>query len=124
MKRLDRSVALFEEVLRRSRAKLGPDHPDTVLVMANLGVNYRDAGRWPEGTALLEQAWEIARKGPGPVPVRHAWIPIQLAETYDQAGQFAKSERLLREALEEARKRDGGKSLLASSLDFHGTRSD
>jgi tetratricopeptide (TPR) repeat protein len=56
---------------------------------------------------LLEQAWELARKRPGPVAGSHAWLLMTLAETYDQAGRFADSEPLYREALEAARKRDG-----------------
>ena len=75
--------------------KLGPDHPDTLVAMANLGVNYRDAGRLPEGTALLEQAWEMARKRPGPLADILAWIPSALGEAYDQAGQFAEGRAAL-----------------------------
>jgi hypothetical protein len=29
MRKLDRSVPLFEEVLRQQEKKLGPEHPDT-----------------------------------------------------------------------------------------------
>jgi tetratricopeptide (TPR) repeat protein len=100
---------------------LGPDHPSTLLTMANLGVNYRDAGRLVEGTALLEQAWAMARKRPGPLATGLDFIPTALAETYDQAGQFASSEPLYREALETARKRHGAASLpAASALDSLG----
>ena len=47
-------------------AQLGTGSSVTRLnAMANLGVSYRDAGRLPEAIALLEQAWELARKQPG-----------------------------------------------------------
>ena len=108
-----RSVARLRG--RRS-SSLGPDHPDTLNTMANLGVNYRDAGRLPEGTALLEQAWAKARKQPGPLVDDLAWIPRALGEAYDQAGQFAKAEPLYREALEAARKRHGEASLQSADV--------
>ena len=75
--------------------------------MANLAVNYRDAGRLNEATTLLEQTCKLARKQSGTPAVSLAWIPKALAATYDRAGQFAKSEPLYREALEKARKPDG-----------------
>ena len=84
--------------------------------MANLGVNYRDAGRLPEATALLEQAWAMARKQPGPPADPLASIPATLGEAYDQAGQFAKAEPLYREALETARQRHGEASSESADL--------
>ena len=80
---------------------------NTLATMANLGANYRDAGRLPEATDLLKQAWGMAQKRPGPLTDILAEIPENLAGTYDKAGQFAKSEPLFRESLEKARKRDG-----------------
>ena len=47
-KQLDKSVPLFEDVLKRQEAKLGRQHPDTQMTVANLGVNYKDAGRLKE----------------------------------------------------------------------------
>jgi tetratricopeptide (TPR) repeat protein len=114
--KLERSVPLFEEVLKRRQAKLGLDHPSTLITMAKLGVNYRDTGRLPEGIALLEHAWSMARKRPGPPANGLEWIRNALAETYDQAGQFANSEPLYREALEAARKRHGEAPLPAVSI--------
>jgi serine/threonine protein kinase len=114
MKKLDRSVPLFEELVPKFQATLGPDHPNTVRGLANLGVNYRDAGRLPQGTALLERAWELAQKRPGPPAIALAWIRIALADAYDRAARFANSERLYGEELEDARKRYGEESPQAS----------
>ena len=106
---LDRSIPLLEEVLKRYQDsnKLGPDHPDTLHTMADLGVNYRDAGRFQEGTALLEQAWTRPRNN---LVCRSSsrLDTAQLADTYEQAGQFAKAEPLYREALETVRQRRRG----------------
>ena len=35
-------------------------HPDTLQVVANLGVNYKDAGRVAEAIPLLEEAYRAA----------------------------------------------------------------
>ena len=63
-KKLDRSIPLFEECLKLRRVKLGEDHPDTMMTKANLGVNYRDAGRLAEALPLLEEANRAVRKYP------------------------------------------------------------
>ena len=38
-------LALYEETLKIKKAKLGLDHPDTILGMNNLAGAYREAGR-------------------------------------------------------------------------------
>ena len=56
VRRLDKAMPLFEDVLKRREAKLGRDHPHTQLTVADLGVNYKDTGRLAEAIALLEEA--------------------------------------------------------------------
>src|SRR5262249_14649794 len=104
-RKLERSIPLFEELLKRRQATLGPDHPSTLHTMANLGSNYATAGRLPEAIALLEQAWAKALKLPDPLVMILAWIPGTLGDAYERAGQFEKAESLYREALETARQR-------------------
>ena len=38
MKRLDQSIPLWEETLKRRKAGLGPDDPDTLWTQAQLGI--------------------------------------------------------------------------------------
>ena len=52
--RLDLSFPLFEETLRLRQAASGDEHPETLLVMANLSLNYTVAGRLDD--PLLEEA--------------------------------------------------------------------
>jgi tetratricopeptide (TPR) repeat protein len=106
-KQFDRSVPLLEETLKLRQAKLGPDHLNTLLTMANLGINYRNAGRLPEAIAMLEQAQDRARQFLGGLPAQLAWIPPDLAVTYDAAGLFAKAEPFYRSALAQAEKQFG-----------------
>ena len=66
MKKFDQSIPLFEETLRLRKAKLGPDHPDTLAVQADLGVNYCDAGRFADAIPLLEEVHQKGREDPEP----------------------------------------------------------
>jgi tetratricopeptide (TPR) repeat protein len=49
------AVALHEAALALHKAKLGPDHPDTLWSMNNLANSYSALGRYAEALALLEQ---------------------------------------------------------------------
>ena len=48
------SVAVYEELLAVRRRTIGEDHPLAVLVMSDLAVNYRDAGRLKDSIETLE----------------------------------------------------------------------
>src|SRR5262249_10084754 len=86
---------------------LPPVDPTTHKSIANLGVNYRDAGRRREAIPLFEEVVEWARKQPERVANQFAWVRGALAETYEQDQQFAKAEPFRREALERARQQCG-----------------
>jgi tetratricopeptide (TPR) repeat protein len=96
-------------VVSKFLAHFGPAHPGTINAMGNLGINYRDAGRLPEGIAKLEQAREWDQKRHGPQADPHDWLHItrELVDANDRAGQFASSEPLYRETLEAERKHHG-----------------
>ena len=104
--RFDRSVPLFEEVLRLCELKLGPDHPNTLRTMANLG-DYNYANRLPEGIGRMEEALARGRKRFGQVPAQIATLPAELADAYSRNGQFAKAEQICRESMDQARKQFG-----------------
>jgi hypothetical protein len=54
---------------------LGRKHPTTVNLIANLGVNYRDAKRFAEAIPLLVEAYEASKDQPGT-----EWIAAELLE--------------------------------------------
>ena len=69
--KLDRALPLFEETLALQKAKLGPDHPDTLTSMNNLAVAYQAAGKLDRALPLLEET--LALEGEArPRPPRHA----------------------------------------------------
>jgi tetratricopeptide (TPR) repeat protein len=100
-------VPLFEVTLKLKESKLGPDHPDTLLTLANLGINYRDAGRLDDGIRLMEEALVRAQARYGSIPPSLDLAVPQVAAAYDRAKRFDKAETLSRTALERARTRFG-----------------
>ena len=69
------------------------------MTVANLGVNYKDAGRLKEAIPLLEEAHQAAKRFP-----TLRWVASQLIDAYTKAGENAKLADLLQEQLAEARK--------------------
>ena len=92
-KQLDKSVPLFEDVLKRLEAKLGRQHPDTQMTVGNLGVNYKDAGRLKEAIPLLEEAYQAAKTIPEP-----SRVVVNLIDAYTKAGETAKPAELIQRA--------------------------
>ena len=53
------------------KAKLGPDHPDTLTSMNNLAVAYLDAGKLDLALPLLEETLKPRRPSSAPtIPTR------------------------------------------------------
>jgi tetratricopeptide (TPR) repeat protein len=105
-----------KECVRLRTSKLGPDNPQTLLSMANLGLTYRDAGRLKEAIPPLETALKRGRKRSGEMPASLAWVPDALAETYERAGQFDKSETIYRDALEQVERKLGPYDLRTATV--------
>src|SRR5262249_39780118 len=96
---LDKSVPLFEHLLKTREEKLGRDHPKTLQALANLGVNYKDAGKLKEAIPLLEEALQASQKDP-----QLGWVVNPLLDAYARAGENAKAASLIQEVLPAARK--------------------
>ena len=64
--KLDKALPLFEETLALQKAKLGPDHPDTLLSMNNLAGGYLTAGKLDKALPLLEETLALQRAKLGP----------------------------------------------------------
>jgi tetratricopeptide (TPR) repeat protein len=64
--RLREAIALLEPVVEKSKAMLGPDHPDTLGSMNGLAHAYYQVGRWREAIALLEPVVEKRKAKFGP----------------------------------------------------------
>jgi tetratricopeptide (TPR) repeat protein len=98
-----RSIPLAEDVLKRSRESRGPNQLDTLEAMHILASSYLAAGRLPQATDVLEQAWARAKERPDP-PAGILEIPTTLAGAYSRSGHPEKAESVYRDALEAARR--------------------
>ena len=63
----DKALPLMEETLKLLKAKLGPDHPDTLTSMNNLALGYQDAGQAGQGPAA-DRGDARARRRPSSAP--------------------------------------------------------
>ena len=115
--RLKEALTLYEETLKRTKAKLGPDHPLTLQVMKNLAAAYQAAGRLPEALPLFEAALKGRQAKLGPDHPDTLALMTQLARAY-LVDKPAQAETLLRQALAILDKKspDGWQSFEARSL--------
>jgi tetratricopeptide (TPR) repeat protein len=98
-RQLDKSVPLFEQTLKLQEKKLGRQHPQTQMTVANLGINYKDAGRVQEALPLLEEAFQSAKK----IPTLRRIGPA-LLDGYEKAGKTAEAAKLVTAWLADVRK--------------------
>jgi hypothetical protein len=59
--RFDDALPLLREVLTLQRAKLGPDHRDTLASMGGLALAYMRAGQWSEAVRLSEETLKLCK---------------------------------------------------------------
>jgi tetratricopeptide (TPR) repeat protein len=76
---LPEAISLHEKALANRRERLGPDHPEVGLSLANLGMVLYLTGRFDEARQRLEEALSIQEAALGPT---HA----DLAETLNSLG--------------------------------------
>ncbi len=86
-------------MLKRQEVKLGRQHPDALLTITNLGVNYLDTGRLKEAITLLEEANNSKQSLD-----RLRVVRVSLLDAYTQAGKSAEAAKLVQKQLAEARK--------------------
>jgi hypothetical protein len=96
---LARALPLYEETLDKRKAKLGPDHPDTLVSMGNLGKAYADARQSDKATATLVAFVDARRKGSPKDSPQFAGLLVQVSNQLLSCGQHAAAEPLLRECL-------------------------
>ncbi|MBX3418001.1 MAG: tetratricopeptide repeat protein [Pirellulaceae bacterium] len=110
-RQLHRSIPLFEQILQWNETTFGREQIDPMTI-ANLGVNYKDAGRVEEATPLLEEAYESSGG-----KSRYTWIRNALADAYLKANRRDECLILLQETVKSARAEHQEESLeLAAAL--------
>jgi tetratricopeptide (TPR) repeat protein len=93
------ALPLFEEAWRQRKAKLGPDHPDTLIALDKLAVGYHAAGRIDAALPLFEEAWRQRKAKLGPDHADTLKALDNLAVGYSSAKRLDRSVPLCEEAL-------------------------
>ncbi len=99
----EKAIALLEKARRTREARLGDDHPDTLITMNKLAFAYRAAGQVSKAASLYEETLKRseARLGndhPETITTMH-----NLALAYKAAGQLDKALRLYEETLKRSK---------------------
>jgi tetratricopeptide (TPR) repeat protein len=104
------ALPLYQETLKLTEAKLGPDHTDTITSMYNLAFGYKAAGKLDLALPLFEGAAAGMEK--------HGFLPRDAKSTlantitaYEEARQFEQAEGWQRKWLAFSKAKDGEDSL-------------
>jgi tetratricopeptide (TPR) repeat protein/tRNA A-37 threonylcarbamoyl transferase component Bud32 len=89
----------FQRALDLRKAKLGPDHPETLLSMNNLAVSYSALGRQAEALKLREETLKLQKAKLGPDDPYTLQSMNNLAGSYYFQGRHAEALRLFEETL-------------------------
>jgi tetratricopeptide (TPR) repeat protein len=111
------AIPVAEKLLSMARRELGPEDPDTVMILYNLAVLYDEMGDYAKAEPLYQQALQIRKKTRGPAHPDTADSLEGLGVLYVTMGDYARAEPLLEQALQIKRKALGPKHLgTATSL--------
>jgi serine/threonine protein kinase/tetratricopeptide (TPR) repeat protein len=94
------AIAVHEKSWSIRKSILGPEHPDTIRSMADLGSGYGAAYRTAQGIPLLEEALRLQKAKFGPDHADTIESMNCLANAYFFAGQYDEARALLEHALE------------------------
>jgi tetratricopeptide (TPR) repeat protein len=93
------ALELREETLALRKAKLGPDHRDTMQSMHNLAISYADMGRHTEAMELNEETLALREAKLGPDHPDTLWSMHNLAGSYAALGRHAEAMKFNEETL-------------------------
>jgi serine/threonine protein kinase len=101
------AVEVLKKALVTRKAKLGPDHPDTLISMNNLALAHQASGQLAEAVPLLEETLEKRKAKLGPDHPDTLTSMNNLASAYQANGQLAEAVPLLEETLEKQKAKLG-----------------
>ena len=113
--RLDKAIALYEQILEDSIRVLGLDHPRTLTSRFDLAGAYRASGRLEEAIALYEQVFSGRSRVLVPDDRSTLTAHDHLADTYWEAGRFDEAITLKKQILDDALRIMGADSSGASA---------
>ena len=113
--RLDKAIALYEQILEDSIRVLGLDHPRTLTSRFDLAGAYRASGRLEEAITLYEQVFSGRSRVLGPDHRSTLMSRDELADAYLEAGRFDEAITLKKQILADAMRIMGADSPGASA---------
>lgn len=98
------SQALLERSLAIRRRVLGPDNPETLESLDDLGWTLHQGGHPREAEKLLRESLDGRRHIFGPEHPKTLYTMFELAQTLPSEGCYAEAEKLYRQALDAQRR--------------------
>jgi tetratricopeptide (TPR) repeat protein len=96
---LAKAMPLYEEMLPKLKAKLGPAHPNTLTSMNNLARAYQASGQLAKAVTLYEETLEKTKAKLGPDHLQTLGAMSMLGLVLLQQQKWADAEPLLRDCL-------------------------
>jgi eukaryotic-like serine/threonine-protein kinase len=93
------AIEVFQRARDTRKAKLGPEHPDTLTSMACLALAYKDAGKLDLALTLFEETLKLQKAKLGPEHPYTLTCMHNLASAYEDAGKRDLALPLYEEAL-------------------------
>lgn len=84
--KLDQSIPMFEKVVKDYEEAYGRNHLKTMNAIGDLGINYRDAGRFSEALQLMKEAYEFSKENK-----KLRWIESEIGALYWKQGLLDQS---------------------------------
>jgi tetratricopeptide (TPR) repeat protein len=97
--KLDLALPLYEETLKLRKAKLGPDHPETLSSMGNLAMAFDAAGKLDLALPLYEETFKLMKAKLGSDHPNTLTCMGNLADAYKESGKLDLALPLLEETL-------------------------
>ena len=115
----DLALPLYEQTLKLKKARLGPDHPDTLLSMNNLAGAYWQAKQLDKSIPLFEEALKRQEAKLGRDHPDTLGTVGNLGVNYKDAGRLKEAMPLLEEAHRAAKKHPALRVFSATLLDAY-----
>ena len=90
---------LIRHALAIQQKTLGPNNPEVIGSLTNLGGRLRDQGRFAEAEPLLVQAMEAGEKVFGPSSIEQVKALLGVASLYTKERKYAEAEPLLKRSI-------------------------
>jgi tetratricopeptide (TPR) repeat protein len=97
--RYPEAIELYEQALALRKAKLGPDHPDTLFSMHNLANGYAALRRYADAIRLREETLALRKAKLGPDHPQTLQSMNNLANSYYDVGRHPEAFKLREQTL-------------------------